>query len=142
SHLVDWRPDDWSLDLVAFRGGRPIGVQSLVGKRFGGTRTVSTGSWLGAEWQRQGLGTEMRRAVLQLAFEGLGAEAAHSGAMVGNDASLAVSRKLGSTEVGTSSASPRGQPVPHHDLELRHTDFRPSPDVRLENVERLRERAR
>ncbi len=141
SHLADWRADDWSLDLVAFHEGRPIGVQSLVGKDFGGTRAVSTGSWLGQEWQRQGLGTEMRQAVLQLAFQELDAEEARSGAMVGNGASLAVSRKLGYVETGISSASPRGVPVPHHDLELRRAGFRPSPDVQIEHALLLRERA-
>jgi RimJ/RimL family protein N-acetyltransferase len=138
SHVAGWRADGWQLELVAFHGGRPIGVQSLVGKDYPETRTVSTGSWLGREWQGRGLGTEMRQAVLQLAFEELGAEAARSGAMAGNEASLAVSRKLGYVETGTSTVSPRGVPLVHHDLELRRVDFTPSPDVRVEHAERLR----
>jgi RimJ/RimL family protein N-acetyltransferase len=137
-HVTGWRTDEWHLDLVAFHEGRPIGVQSLVGTRFPDTRTVSTGSWLGQEWQGRGLGTEMRRAALQLAFEELGAERARSGALLGNEASLAVSRKLGYAEIGTSTASPRGVPVPHHDLELRRSAFRPSADVRIERADRLR----
>jgi RimJ/RimL family protein N-acetyltransferase len=138
SNVADWRPDEWHLDLVAFHDGRPIGVQSLSGKSFPETRTVSSGSWLGQEWQGRGLGTEMRRAVLQLAFEELGAERAHSGALAGNEASLAVSRKLGYLEIGMSMTSPRGVPIPHHDLELRRADFRPSSDVRIEHADRLR----
>src|SRR5256885_9501597 len=58
--------------------GRPIGVQEVAGRDFAGTRRVSTGSWLGAPHQGHGLGTEMRAAVLELAFRGLGAEVAVS----------------------------------------------------------------
>ena len=45
--------------------------------------------------QGQGIGTQMRAAVLQLAFQGLGAQQAVSAAFEGNPASLRVSRKLG-----------------------------------------------
>ena len=72
---------------------------------------MSTGSWLGARWQGRGLGTEMRAAVLELAFEGLGAETARSGALAGNEASLAVSRKLGYVVEGTRTVAPRGEDV-------------------------------
>jgi RimJ/RimL family protein N-acetyltransferase len=37
----------------------------------------------------------MRQAILHLAFAGLGAERAETGAMEGNESSLAVTRKLG-----------------------------------------------
>jgi RimJ/RimL family protein N-acetyltransferase len=138
SALRDWRPYDWRLELIVFHDGKPIGCQSLTAKQFGATRRASTGSWLGAPWQGHGLGTEMRSAVLTLLFDGLGGREAASGAIVGNEASLGVSRKLGYTETGMSSVSPRGTPVPHHDLVLTPRSFRrPDADVTIEGLEGL-----
>jgi len=85
--------------------------------------TASTGSWLGAAYQGRGLGTEMRAAVLTYAFEHLGATAARSGALGGNEQSLGVSRKLGYRVVGSRMFSPRGEPVEHTDVELLREDF-------------------
>jgi RimJ/RimL family protein N-acetyltransferase len=42
------------------------------GRDFAVLREVHTGSWLGQRYQGQGLGTEMRSAVLHLGFAGLG----------------------------------------------------------------------
>lgn len=137
SALHDWRPYDWRLELVAFRDGDPIGCQSLAAKRFGSTGRATTGSWLGARWQRQGLGTEMRSAVLTLLFDGLRGREAASGAVVGNDASLGVSRRLGYVETGMSTVSPRGTPVDHHDLVLTRERFRRLVDVRVEGLDGL-----
>jgi RimJ/RimL family protein N-acetyltransferase len=123
--------EDWQLALVVFYRGRPIGIQSVGAERFAETRRVSTGSWLGKEWQGQGLGTEMRAAVLQLAFGGLGADVAVSGAIAGNPPSLGVSRKLGYEVVGAHMVSPRGEPLEHMDLELRREHFRPPVPVEL-----------
>ena len=124
-------PEDWSLGLVVFYRGRPIGIQSIGAERFAETHRVGTGSWLGKEWQGQGLGTEMRAAVLQLAFGGLGAEVAVSGAIAGNPQSLGVSRKLGYEVVGSHMVSPRGEPLEHTDIELRRENFRPPVPVEL-----------
>ena len=104
---------------IAFHEGRPIGSQGLTAKQFGGTGAASTGSWLGASWQGRGLGTEMRAGVLTLLFDGLGGREAASGAIIGNDASLGVSRKLGYVATGMSTVEPRGVPVAHHDLVLQ-----------------------
>jgi RimJ/RimL family protein N-acetyltransferase len=133
---ASWRPDAWRLELAVFHEGGPIGVQTLRADRFAVERVVATGSWLGRPWQGRGFGTEMRTAVLALAFEGLGAEAARSGAMIDNQASLGVSRKLGYAVVGTSTVAPRGAPVEHPDLELRREAFAPAVDVRIEGLER------
>ena len=78
----------------------------------------ATGSWLGREAQGRGIGTEMRAAALELAFRGLGAEAATSGWLEGNAASGRVSEKLGYRKTGVSEVSPRGTPVPHHDVRI------------------------
>jgi RimJ/RimL family protein N-acetyltransferase len=93
--LADWAPQDWILQLVVFLDGAVAGTQSLMARDLAIVGEVSTGSWLGRRYQGQGIGTEMRAAVLDLAFTGLGAASAVSGAIVGNAASVGVSRKLG-----------------------------------------------
>jgi RimJ/RimL family protein N-acetyltransferase len=100
-------------------------VQGLFAQHFRVSRTVGTGSWLGSRFQRHGIGTEMRTAVLELAFRGLGAEAARSGAIEGNSASLRVSEKLGYRVVGSGTVSPRGVEVGHTDVELLREDWEP-----------------
>jgi RimJ/RimL family protein N-acetyltransferase len=52
----------------------------------------------------------MRAAVLQLAFDGLGAERAISGAFRDNASSISVSRALGYEENGVAWQAPRGEP--------------------------------
>lgn len=131
-NLRNWRPADWTLSLVAFLGGRPIGVQSLRGKDFARKHVVDTGSWLGRAHQNQGLGTEMRAGALSFAFELLGAERATSGAIDGNPQSLAVSRKLGYEVTGEHTVAPRGVDRQHTDLAIERAAFR-SP-VRVEVV--------
>jgi RimJ/RimL family protein N-acetyltransferase len=69
---------------------------------FAVTRTVHTGSWLGKAHQGKGIGTEMRSAVLQFAFDHLKAERADSGAFTDNAQSLRVSEKLGYRPDGTT----------------------------------------
>jgi RimJ/RimL family protein N-acetyltransferase/predicted GNAT family acetyltransferase len=129
--LAEFTPEDWTLGLVVFHRGRPVGIQSVGAERFAETRRVGTGSWLGKEWQGRGLGTEMRAAVLHLAFGGLAADVAVSGAISGNPQSLGVSRKLGYEVVGAHMVSPRGVPVEHTDLELRAEHFRSPVPVEL-----------
>jgi RimJ/RimL family protein N-acetyltransferase/predicted GNAT family acetyltransferase len=124
--LAQTAGDEWHLQLVAFLDGRPIGSQGVNSR---GPGRVVTGSWLGAAYQRQGYGAEMRSAILSFAFDVLGAEVAMSGAFVDNPGSRGVSRKLGYTETGSHFVSPRGEPVEHVDLELRREDFRPLVEV-------------
>lgn len=95
-------PDRWSVMFMVRRKGVLVGLQELSGKDFAVTRTVSTGSWLGRAHQGQGIGTEMRSAVLQFAFDHLRAERADTGAFTDNPQSLAVSRKLGYRPDGTA----------------------------------------
>jgi RimJ/RimL family protein N-acetyltransferase len=114
--LRDWKPEDWRLNLLVFTSGELAGSQSISAEHLATQREVSTGSWLGKRFQRQGLGTEMRAAVLELAFRELGAAKATSGAIVGNEASKRVSEKLGYSITGTSTVSPRGEPLMHYDL--------------------------
>jgi RimJ/RimL family protein N-acetyltransferase len=114
----EWSVDAWTFELGVWLEGEPVGVQATTAADFRETRTVMTGSWLGRRFQRRGVGTEMRTAVLELAFRGLGAEVARSGAIDGNAASLRVSEKLGYRHVGRSTVAPRGDTVGHADLEL------------------------
>jgi RimJ/RimL family protein N-acetyltransferase/predicted GNAT family acetyltransferase len=129
--LESGTPAEWTINLVAFHDGEPIGSQALRATSFGETRTVDTGSWLGRAWQGRGLGTEMRSAALTFAFDHLGARRATSGAIAGNPQSLGVSRKLGYAEVGSHLVSPRGRPVEHLDLEVTPESFRPAVETRL-----------
>ena len=104
-----WSPEEWSLGLMVVRDGEPVGVQGMDARRFAVLRTVTTGSWLGRAHQGQGIGKEMRTAVLHLAFAGLGAELALSGAFRDNPASSAVSRALGYEDDGWDYRAPRGE---------------------------------
>lgn len=91
-----WKPDHWALELAVFdHDGQPLGTQELRAENFAGLREVASSSWLGVGHHGHGLGTEMRSAVLHLAFAGLGADYAVSASFVDSAASLSVSRKLG-----------------------------------------------
>lgn len=127
------RPDEWSLSLLVRRDGRVVGLQSVSASRFATTLEVSSGSWLGQAHQGQGIGTEMRAAILLFAFEYLGAEQARSGAFTDNAGSLAVSRKLGYLDDGTETATPRGQRAVEQRLLLPRERFATHrPDFTLE----------
>jgi RimJ/RimL family protein N-acetyltransferase len=135
SALATWTPERWDLHLVTFLDGRPIGSQGLHGYSFGLTREVGSGSWLGMPFQRRGFGTEQRAAVLELAFNGLGARAAHSGALVHNVASQRVSEKLGYRFMFEDTLSPRGEPIPHRNYRLAREDWRSPVPVEIEGLE-------
>ncbi|MCC9308832.1 GNAT family N-acetyltransferase [Kitasatospora sp. RB6PN24] len=113
-----WTPQDWALTLTVFRDGEVLGLQAVTGRDFAVRREVGTGSWLGMRFHSQGIGTEMRAAVLELAFTGLGALEAVSGAMADNAASLAVSRKLGYREDGVDHHVVRGARVANTRLRI------------------------
>jgi RimJ/RimL family protein N-acetyltransferase len=116
--LARWSPDDWSLQLVAVADGAVIGTQDVGARTFAALREVGTGSWLGLAHQGRGYGTEMRAAVLHLAFEGLDAEFATSEAFADNPASYAVSRKLGYVDDGVDRHVIRGRPAVSRRLRL------------------------
>ncbi|MDE0777183.1 GNAT family protein [Nocardioides sp.] len=93
-------PEEWRLALAVRRDGILVGMQDLHSRGFAQTRTVLTGSWLGRDHQGRGTGTLMRRLVVGLAFDELGAQRCESGYIVGNHASAAVSRKAGYLDSG------------------------------------------
>lgn len=135
-----WRPDDWTFTGAVFVDGVPVGVQDLSAASFAALRVVSTGSWLGRAHQGRGLGTEMRAAVLHLAFAGLGAREARSGAFPDNLASLAVSRRLGYVEAGDEPVLRRGRPDRVATLRLDRATWsaRRRQDVVVEGLEGCR----
>jgi release factor glutamine methyltransferase len=106
-----WHPEAWSLELAVWADGEPIGVQGIRAESFRRERTAFSGSWLAQRHQGRGYGTEMRAAILELAFTGLGAAAAGSGALEGNLASARVSAKLGYEEAGERRPVRHGEPV-------------------------------
>jgi RimJ/RimL family protein N-acetyltransferase len=113
-----WVAANWSLNLVVVRDGAVVASQGIGGRDFAILREVSTGSWVGRRHHGQGIGTEMRAAVLHLAFAGLQAEFATSGAFADNAASLAISRKLGYADDGVERFVVRGRPVLSRRLRL------------------------
>lgn len=135
-----WQADDWTLDLAVFLDGDPIGTQGIFAKEFRARRVVGTGSWLGRQFQGRGFGKEARLAVLALAFDGLGAEVAESGAFRDNAASIAVSRALGYEENGIAVLAPRG--APRENIRFRMTragwQARPRPVVRIDGLAECR----
>jgi RimJ/RimL family protein N-acetyltransferase len=117
-------PDDWAVPFMIRRKGELVGMQDLTGRNFAVTRTVSTGSWLGSAFQGQGIGTEMRSAVVQFAFDHLAADRADSGAFTDNAQSLAVSRKLGYRPDGTAVLQRRpGERAVEQRLTVDRTTF-------------------
>jgi RimJ/RimL family protein N-acetyltransferase len=87
--------DDWGLSLTVVVDGEPVGVQGLQAADFRVRRTIGSGSFLVPDRRRSGIGTRARAMMLSLAFDHLGALAAESGYMDGNDASRIVSERLG-----------------------------------------------
>ena len=113
-----WSPDRWTFDFAVFRDGEPIGVQGLSAVGFRVRREVATGSWLGRRYQRQGLGMQMRAAVLVLAFSRLGARSAVTGAYQDNPGAIGVNRALGYADDGVEIADRGGTRVVVHRFRL------------------------
>jgi RimJ/RimL family protein N-acetyltransferase len=135
-------PDDWNLTFGVFVDGRIAGIQELTGKHFPATRTASTGSWLGREFQGRGVGTLMRQLVCALAFDHLGALECRSAAFSDNSRSLGVSRKVGYDIVDTTRearSDAQGWQT-HHVLRLTPQGFvRPARPIEYEGVEPFRD---
>jgi RimJ/RimL family protein N-acetyltransferase len=116
-------PQGWSVQFLVRLDGWVIGTQSLVGRNFAVTREVSTGSWIGLRWQGSGIGTEMRAAVLMLAFDHLGARTARSSAFTDNSRSHGVGRRLGYRPDGTQAWVRRGVAATQTRLLVTAEDF-------------------
>jgi len=132
-----WTPQSWKFDFGTWVDGVLSGVQGIGAEAYGEQRTIATGSWLGSRFQGRGVGTEMRAAVVELAFRVLGAASVTSSAFEANTASRRVSEKLGYRVVAHNTMSPRGAPQPHLELRLERDDWPGAPfPVEIEGVER------
>jgi len=117
-------PQSWALPFAVRQRGTLVGLQDLMSKDFPVTRTVETGSWLGRPHQRSGIGTEMRSAVIQFAFDHLKAVRADSSAFTDNPESLRVSEKIGYQFDGTGVVQRRpGERAIHQRLTLGPDTF-------------------
>lgn len=94
-------PAHWTLCLGVFRDERLIGQQDVSARDFARRRVVTSGSWLTRDLHGRGYGALMRRAMLVLAFDHLGARRAESAATLGNERSYRVSRACGYEADGT-----------------------------------------
>lgn len=103
--------ESWRLTFVTVVDGAVVGTQDIVAKQFAVLREFETGSWLGRRHQGNGIGTEMRAAILHLGFAGLGAEFALTAAFGDNARSLGVTRKLGYDDDGIARLERRGAPA-------------------------------
>lgn len=113
-------PTRWDLQFGVWSDGVLVGSQGLATKDFLVTRTGETGSWLGREFQGQGIGTAMRQAICAFAFDHLDAVELTSGAFADNPASARVSRKVGYRENGVRRRQRRpGEAVEQQDFVLK-----------------------
>ncbi|MFC0625487.1 GNAT family N-acetyltransferase [Kribbella deserti] len=129
-------PGNWTINFLIRLDGKVIGAQGLTGKDFGVTREVSSGSWIARRLQGQGLGTEMRAAVLLFAFDHLGAQTARSEAFTDNPASQSVSRKLGYQPDGTMTVDRMGKRATQVRLLLPASEFvRPEWQLEVSGLE-------
>ena len=101
-----------------------VGAQNLAAHAFTDRKTVESGSWLTKSARGQGVGTEMRAALLLFAFDVLGAEWAESSAAAWNTASLRVSDKVGYEPNGVTRVAPRSaQPADEQRVRLSREAF-------------------
>ena len=127
AHRVQMSPEEWSLDFGVHLDGEVIGSVDLRAKNFPDNHEVVTGSWIYHRLQGRGIGTQIRHAVAVFCFDCLGARRLRSEWEPGNEASQAVSRKLGYTIDGNTAV-------------LYAEDYRPGPDVTVAGMsEELRE---
>jgi RimJ/RimL family protein N-acetyltransferase len=138
---AEWSPTSWKFSGAVVVDGEVVGLQDLMATDFPVLRSVNTGSWLGRHAQGKGIGKEMRAAILHLAFAGLGAREAHSGAFFDNAASAATSRSLGYVDNGVDPAKQRSAAasVQRFLLTRERWESRRRDDITIEGLEGCRE---
>nr|WP_255568534.1 GNAT family protein [Corynebacterium mendelii] len=116
SCVDELNPDIWDVPLLVRYRGHIIGKQDIRALKFARTRTISTASMLDLRYQGRGFGKLMRRAVLIVAFDHLGAQRAYTGAHQENMASRGVSLACGYRPVPLGDLPPLAEeirPVDH-----------------------------
>jgi RimJ/RimL family protein N-acetyltransferase len=132
-----WSPTEWTCPMAVVLEGGVVGAQDIFATDFAMTKTVKTGSWLTQSRQNQGIGKEMRAAILHLGFAGLGAERALTAAYHDNHSSLGVTRALGYEPNGESfePRRDRGDKQLHFMLTRERWDARRRDDIEIEGLE-------
>lgn len=133
--LAELKPESWTLGFTVLRNGVVVGTQDLSAADFGIGRSVHTGSWLGQRFQGQGIGTQMRAAVLEFAFTGLEAVEATTSAFTDNPASQRVSEKLGYLDNGSRRYVVADQPRRERGFLLARERWRCPIEVGIDNLE-------
>jgi len=112
----------WFAPFAVLIESQLVGMQEITAVDFPTLRTVESNSWLGLAHQEQGIGKEMRAAILHLAFAGFGALRAESVCFFDNARSRAVSLSLGYQPNGSFLAKrPSGSAVMERYLLTRDT---------------------
>jgi RimJ/RimL family protein N-acetyltransferase len=125
-------PDRWTIEVAVVRDGSVIGAGGLMSENFPRLRTLETGSWLGLAHQGRGLGREFRHAMLHLAFAGLGAAVATTGAWSDNGPSLGVTRRLGYQPNGVFPGIQGDQPGELHRFRMPRSHWE---TIRRDDIE-------
>ena len=130
----------WHLPFAVRCDGQIVGQQDILATNFVRTRTFESGSWLGRAHQGQGIGKEMRTAVLHLGFLGLGAERAETAAYEHNPASIGVTTALGYEANGDSIVVTRDEAKTELDFKMSRLQFDRirRDDITIENLEPCR----
>lgn len=127
----------WQLPFVVVVDGAVVGSQDVFADNFHATKVATTGSWLGRPHQGKGIGTEARRAILSLLFDGLDAEVAHTETIQSNHASRRVTEKLGYKSNG-ETIEVRGdggtERVVRYRLDRDQWNEVPSDDITIEGL--------
>lgn len=134
-------PEKWELAFAVIADDQVVGVGGLVAENFKVLRSIETGSWLGQEFQGQGIGKELRAASLHLIFEGFGADYATTGAWTDNAASLGVTRALGYTETGQQRLKRREERdvILTFEMSREHWKTIRRDDIVIDGIEPVRE---
>jgi RimJ/RimL family protein N-acetyltransferase len=138
---AELKPVRWDFNLAVICDGIVVGTGGLVAEDFPTMRSIETGSWLGREYQGQGIGKELRAASLHLIFAGFDADYATTGAWHDNAASLGVTRALGYTEVGRRRARRRDKPdtLVGFEMPRRHWETIRRDDIEVIGIDAVRE---
>ncbi|CAN5435995.1 GNAT family protein [soil metagenome] len=134
SRWGNWSPDAWELPFAVVVDDVIVGCQSIEATKFPIRRSVTSGSWLGRAYQGQGIGTEMRAAVLEFVFRGLGALRAETSAYVETIASRRVTEKLGYSPDGWSFETVRDERRRNLRFALERQDWAGRDDVVIEGL--------
>ena len=133
--------ETWAIELAVLRGGELVGLQAAQSSDYLVTRQAETGSWLGARFQGQGIGTRMRWMILHLLFEGLGAQRTTTAAFADNPASMRVTAKLGYRENGRDVLPREGRSIESIRYVMTRDEWSANPerpDVEVEGLDGVR----